>query len=101
MKIGIYDPYLDDLGGGEKYMVSLASCLSMNNEVTIFWDKKEDLKGLERRFSIDLPRVERVKNIFVPEVGFLTRIFETRKYDVIIVLSDGSIPFSLSKKLLL
>lgn len=100
MKIGIYDPYLDDLGGGEKYMMMLAICLARNNhQVTVFWDRKDDLENLKQRFLLDLSGINLSKNIFSPHVGFLERIFETRKYDMLIVLSDGSIPFVLSKKL--
>lgn len=100
MKIGIYDPYLDDLGGGEKYMMAIASCLAKNSHhITVFWDKKEDLENLRQRFLLDLSSIKLSKNIFSPHVGFLERILETRKYDAIIMLSDGSIPFVLSKKL--
>lgn len=99
MRIGIYDPYLDDLGGGEKYMLTIAECLSIDNDVVIFWDNKEDLDIVLQRFSIDLSRVEVVPNIFSSKVGFLKRLLESKKLDVIFVLSDGSIPFVLSKKL--
>lgn len=98
MKIGIYDPYLDDLGGGEKYMMTIAECLSKNNDVTVFWDNKKDLEGLLQRFTLDLSRITIGKNIFAKNVEFFHRIFESRKYDAIIILSDGSIPFLLSKK---
>jgi len=101
VRIGIFDPYLDDLGGGEKYMMTIAECLSKKHEVTVFWDNKEDIKKLLQRFSLDLSNVAISKNIFFPRVSFLKRIFTTRHYDVIIILSDGSIPFSLSKKLFL
>lgn len=101
MKIGIFDPYLDDLGGGEKYMMTIAECLSKKHEVNIFWDDKKSLELLNQRFSLDLARVHLVPNIFSPKISFLKRVLETRKYDVLIVLSDGSIPFSLSRKLLL
>jgi glycosyltransferase involved in cell wall biosynthesis len=98
VRIGIFDPYLDDLGGGEKYMMTIAQCLSQKHEVFVFWDNKKDIDGLLQRFSINLSKVSVVKNIFARDFGFLKRIFESRKYDVIIVLSDGSIPFLLSKK---
>jgi len=101
MKIGIFDPYLDDLGGGEKYMMTIAKCLSIEHEVSVFWDKKEDLEDITQRFSLDLGKIKIVKNIFSPNVSFLSRILESRKYDVIIFLSDGSIPVLLSKKLFL
>lgn len=101
MKIGIYDPYLDDLGGGEKYMMTIAECLSKNNNVTVFWDEKKDIEDLLQRFTIDLSKVSIEKNIFAKNFGFLNRLLESRKYDAIIVLSDGSIPFLLSKKVFL
>ena len=99
MRIGIYDPYLDDLGGGEKYMMTIASCLSKNNQVSVFWDKKSDLDDLISRFSLNLSDVVLRPNIFSSNISFTKRLLESRKYDVIIVLSDGSIPLVLSKKL--
>ncbi len=98
MKIGIFDPYLDDLGGGEKYMMRIAECLSEQNEVYVFWDNSEDIKALKERFLFDLTRVKLTKNIFSKDFPFLRRLIESRRYDIIIVLSDGSIPFLLSKK---
>src|SRR3989344_6305573 len=99
MKIGIYDPYLDDLGGGEKYMLSIAECLSKEHDVRILWDDKKDLDLVLQRFTIDLSRVKVVPNIFDSNFGFLRRLNESKKFDAIIVLSDGSIPFVFSKKL--
>ncbi len=101
MRIGIFDPYVDDLGGGEKYMMTIAECLSKKHEVYVFWDNKKDIEELLKRFTIDLSKVKITKNIFTPGFGFFNRILESKKYDVIIVLSDGSIPFLLSKKTLL
>lgn len=92
MKIGIYDPYLDDLGGGEKYMMTIAECLSKDHKVHLFWDKKEELDALLKRFSIDLSLVKLENNIFTKGTPLLKRLYETKKYDRIIVLSDGSIP---------
>ena len=99
MRIGIFDPYLDDLGGGEKYMMTIAECLSKKHEVSVFWDNKKDIDGLLQRFSLNLSKVSIVKNIFSNDFSFLRKISESRKYDAIIVLSDGSIPFLLSKKI--
>lgn len=99
MKIGIFDPYLDDLGGGEKYMMKIAECLSRQHEVIVFWDEKEDTGKLLEWFSLDLSRVSLRKNIFSPKVNLFTRVLATRNFDIIIFLSDGSIPLSLSKKL--
>src|SRR3989344_7708867 len=99
MKIGIFDPYLDDLGGGEKYMMTIAECLSKKHDVRVFWNNSKDLDLLIERFSLDLSKVKLVNNIFAPNSSFTERLRESRKYDIIILLSDGSIPLLLSKKL--
>jgi glycosyltransferase involved in cell wall biosynthesis len=99
MRIGIYDPYLDDLGGGEKYMMTIAECLAKEHEVSVFWDTVDDINAIKKRFSLGLEDVSVVKNIFSPQVGTWKRLSETNKYDAIIVLSDGSIPLVLSRKL--
>ena len=101
MKIGIYNPYLDDLGGGEKYMMTIAECLSAKHDVSVFWDNQEDVKELLERFLIDLSNVTFAKNIFSRSVSTLERLLETMKFDAVVVLSDGSIPFVLSKRLFL
>ena len=101
MRIGIFDPYLDDLGGGEKYMMIIAQCLAKKHNVSVFWDNKEDIKVLQERFLLDLSAIVRRKNIFSSKVSVWERLLATRQYDVIIILSDGSIPSVLSKKLFL
>ena len=98
MRIGIYDPYLDDAGGGEKYMMTIAECLSKNHDVDIFWDDKQDIKIISDRFGLDLSKTRLVKNIFSKDTSIVKRIPETKKYDALIILSDGSIPLTLSKK---
>jgi len=102
MKVGIFDPYLDDLGGGEKYMMTIAQCLTDDgHDVHVFWDHVEDIKELKIRFSLNLSKVKFVNNIFSRKEGFLKRLWKTKNYDVIIILSDGSIPFTLAKKTLI
>lgn len=101
MKIGIYDPYLDDIGGGEKYMMKIAQCLSKEHDVSVFWDDEVDLEKLIQRFSLNLSKVKLKKNIFSRNVNFIERFFATKEFDAIFVLSDGSIPLVLSRKLFL
>ncbi len=97
MKIGIYDPYLDDCGGGEKYMMTIAECLSRGHKVDVFWDNKQDFEDVSVRFSLDTSNIQLVSNIFSPKVSPISRILKSKKYDIIIVLSDGSIPVVMSK----
>lgn len=96
MKIGIYDPYLDTLSGGEKYMLSIASCLSSENQVYIFWDKTKESeirKKAHQKLGIDLSNVKFYPNIFDKKTSLLSRIVQSRQFNSIIYLSDGSIPF--------
>ncbi len=95
MKIAIFDPYLDTLSGGEKYMLSIAMSLSKDNDVSIFWNDesgKEIIDKAALRFGYDLSSMKFVPSLFTNKVGFLTRYEATKEYDLIIVLSDGSIP---------
>ncbi len=79
-------------------MMTIASCLAKNHDVRVFWDNLGDIKELQKRFSLDLSKIQFVENIFSSKFSSIKRFLETKKYDIIIVLSDGSIPFSLSKK---
>lgn len=104
MKIGIFDPYLDTLGGGEKYMLTLASCLSKKHEVSLFWDreKEQEIKrGAQKRFGFNLENIHFVNNIFSPKIPLLQKLWESQKYDVIVYLSDGSIPVTCKKNLII
>jgi glycosyltransferase involved in cell wall biosynthesis len=101
MKIGIFDPYLDDLGGGEKYMMMLATCLSKDHEVTIFWDNNDDIEAFKRRFNLSLENIRIHKNIFSSHIGFFQKIKFIKQFDAIFFLSDGSIPFIFPTKLFL
>ena len=51
-KVGLYNPYLDTLGGGEKHILSIVDAVAeKGGEITVFWDK--DLsREIKKRFSI-------------------------------------------------
>lgn len=96
MRIGIFDPYLDTLGGGEKYMLTAASFLSKNHQVDLFWDE-DLLTTASNKFNIDLSKVTTKKNIFNKSTNLTKRLIETSRYDVIFYLSDGSVPIIACK----
>lgn len=98
MKIGIFDPYLDTLGGGEKYVLTAASCLSKDNQVYLFWNEQSILRDARYLFALDLSKVKLVENIFSTKVPLIKRLLKSQKYDVIIYVSDGSIPLMLASK---
>ncbi|HSX18652.1 MAG TPA: glycosyltransferase [Candidatus Saccharimonadales bacterium] len=96
MKFGFYSPYLNTFGGGERYMLTLASYLSKNHDVDIFWDEIEVKAPLSRFLKIDLSKIKFVPDIF--KYSTSQRIKSSFKYDSIFVLSDGSIPTLRPKK---
>jgi glycosyltransferase involved in cell wall biosynthesis len=96
MKIGIYNPYFDSLGGGERYVLTLAEYLSQKHTVTLFWDDKEMPQIAEDRFNLDLSKVIVKPNFFI-SANFAAKLYQSSQYDVIFFLSDGSVPVSLAR----
>lgn len=89
MKIGIYSPYLDILGGGERYVLTVVEYfLQKSDAVTIFWDKELNFKKISERFSLDITRAQ-----VLPR-----KRIKTHEFDIIFWVSDGSIPLSFAKK---
>ncbi|MBP9817924.1 glycosyltransferase family 4 protein [Candidatus Shapirobacteria bacterium] len=66
LKAGIYDPYLDTLGGGERYTLTVAEILSQHDyDVDIFWSGDKDIiSKASSRFSLDLSSINLVPDIF-------------------------------------
>jgi glycosyltransferase involved in cell wall biosynthesis len=100
MKIGIFDPYLDTLSGGEKYMLSIALCLAKEHKVFIFWNKNKEAEIRQialKKLGIDLSSVKFYENIFDKNKTWISRFIESGKFDSIVYLSDGSIPLVQSR----
>jgi glycosyltransferase involved in cell wall biosynthesis len=99
VKVGLYDPYLDTLGGGERYLLSIASCFKPGDEVSIFWDSTDTIKDAQEKFGLDLSRLQRERNIFLKNTPTFSRFLKTMKFDVFFYVSDGSIPLLGAKKI--
>lgn len=65
-RAAIYDPYLDTLGGGERYCLTVAEILLKHGfKVDLFWSGNQDLiEKATQRFSLDLEGLNLVKDIF-------------------------------------
>lgn len=96
MRVGFYSPYLDTFGGGERYILTLASHLAKKEQVDIFWDDTSIRAPISKYLKIDLRNTNFVDNIF--KTGGFKKYLATKKYDCLFVLSDGSVPTTLAKK---
>jgi glycosyltransferase involved in cell wall biosynthesis len=91
MKAAIYNPYLDTLGGGERYSMAVAQLLVKKGySVNLQWKDPAIKKKLEERFGIDLEGVSVVDDVK-----------RGSGYDVCFWVSDGSIPTLSARKNLL
>lgn len=100
MKVGIYDPYFNGpLGGGERYILTVAECLlARGSQVDIFWDGQDIKKTAAEKLKINLSQARFVENIFAGSRGLIKRLLVTKNYDVFFYLSDGSVPFLFARK---
>ncbi len=96
MKIGLYNPYFDSFGGGERYMLTLGEHWSKTHDVSIFWDDNTIIDTSQKRFKLDLSRITVVPNIF-KNGSLIKKMLVSATYDCIVFLSDGSVPMSLAK----
>jgi glycosyltransferase involved in cell wall biosynthesis len=65
-RAAIYDPYLDTLGGGERYCLTVAETLLMAGwKVDIFWSGNQDVINVaQNRFSLSLDSLHLIPDIF-------------------------------------
>lgn len=105
MRVGIYSPYLDSFGGGERYVLTAAQVLSGSHQVDLLLDSHhlslnpQQLKDdLAKYLNLDLSKVNLVKAPIGEGSNFLQRTLFFRKYDFLFYLTDGSIFFNTAKR---
>ena len=97
MKAAIYNPYLDTLGGGERYTLTFANSLAkMGYTVDVLWDDQSIKGKIKERFGFDVGNLNFTDNLFTKDKKTKQRLMES--YDLIFFVSDGSIPFLKAKK---
>jgi len=97
MRALIYDPYLDTLGGGERYCLSVAEfLLSCNWQVDLVWDDKTIVKKLIDRLNLKIKDIS-LLGVKLNQLSFFQKIKLMRQYDLIFWLSDGSVPLMFGK----
>lgn len=102
LKVALYDPYLDTLGGGEKHILSILKALNENDyEINLFWDKNLT-KAIEQKFSLQCLKTSKwLPNIFSKHTGLkdtLKTLQTLRTFDYFFYVTDGSYFFSSAKK---
>lgn len=82
-KAAIYNPYLDTLGGGERYTLTFAKVLAeLGYEVDIEWYDKSIKDKLSKRFGLKLP----------DSIKIVDSVNRGENYDLCFWVTDGSIP---------
>jgi glycosyltransferase involved in cell wall biosynthesis len=81
MRVGIYNRWLATLGGGEKYDLTIAECLSRQHQVQVLSHQAVDKAYAAERLQVDLSRVEFVT---LPDRSALEITPITQEYDFFI-----------------
>lgn len=92
-----FDPYLETIGGGERYIFTLVeSLLNDGWAVDVLWEKpsEEIKKKISSRFKLNIGKA----NFVAPPSNIFGRWRQQQKYDLAFWLSDGSVPFLFAKK---
>jgi glycosyltransferase involved in cell wall biosynthesis len=101
----LYDPYVDTLGGGERYVLTIAEILLKNNwQVVLAWSDESIIKNAKQRFSLDLANLFCSKehyDLLSSSNTVITRQKSLSQFDLTFIVSDGSIPLMFGKKKLL
>ncbi|GIW62345.1 MAG: hypothetical protein KatS3mg090_0171 [Patescibacteria group bacterium] len=96
-KIGLYNPYLDVLGGGELHILSILKVLEdQGYSIDVFWDQDLSEK-IQTNFKLNFSSLRFRKNIF-RQKNFINTVLTLKDYDVFFYVSDGSYFFSTAKK---
>lgn len=97
----IFDPYLDTLGGGERYTLTLAQVLLEQNwRVELAWPDPDILKKAHQRFNLDLPSLKispEYHDLFTQKHNLLDKRKALQNLDLVFFVSDGSVPVLFAK----
>ncbi len=97
MKVGIYDPYIDVLGGGERYVATIAELLSKVAPVDLFVPQIQVKQKLLYQFNLNLNQVTFLSNEIFKKKGILDKLHTLKKYDIFFYVTDGSLFFSSAR----
>src|SRR3989344_2393064 len=96
-KSGLYDPYLDVLGGGEKHILSIINSVSKNSDIEIFWNK-DIYDEIRSRLNITFSPPPKFTNNIFSSKNIMQKLSSLKKYDAFFYVTDGSYFFSSAKR---
>lgn len=100
-KLGIYSPYLNTLGGGERYVAGVAQVFAAAGfEIEWWWPETRILHAISSRFGISLKNSSVNSNSFRIQTqgSWWDKVKLHRHYHSLFFVSDGSVPLLWSKK---
>ena len=108
MRVGVFAPYLETYGGGEKYICRIASQLSRKWDVEFMVFRIPNISQLERRMNVQLGKVlfRRIEKTYSPiHIPLLGRFAELRgissktgDYDLFLNQENNTLIPSLASK---
>ena len=105
MKALFYSPYLDSLGGGERYVLTLVEALNKQGwETDLLWEGEPVSKEVKEKFGIDISGTKYVSlaKATLSSENFVLKLLDRykfmREYDLVFWLSDGSMPLLFGRK---
>lgn len=93
LKVGIFTPYIDIFGGGERFVLSIASEISQKHEVFLYTDSKIQTHSREK-LGISLDRVHFLPDDLLRKQNLFNRYRYLSQYDLFFYMTDGSLFFS-------
>lgn len=96
-KIAVFDPYLDILGGGEKYILSIAKVFDEKGfQIDLIFDDQMIKNRIGNRLGFSYSNLQVIPS-FLFKKGFFGKLLETKKYHFLFYITDGSYFFSSAK----
>lgn len=97
MNVALYSPYWHILGGGEKYLLSIASALAGKHAVTLYAPAELPKQAMQR-FGISIENVKIESEDSLLHTSSASRFLRLRTFDLFIAMTDGSVFASAAKK---
>jgi glycosyltransferase involved in cell wall biosynthesis len=95
---GLYDPYLDSMGGGERHVLSMLEVFEKEADFdsVVFWDEDYS-ERIKKTLNLTFDHLSFEPNIF-KHSGTIGKLNKLNNLDLFIYVTDGSYFFSTAKK---